>query len=101
MTQANLRLDEETFRDKTKAGGGLSKTVGKGSIMRLKRNESIELGTPAAIEPEAKLFALAALVDLAEKAFSRCRRVPQRGPDRIFARAKHHHARGVRRRKNS
>jgi len=69
MTQTNLRLDEETFRDKTKAGGGLSKTVGKGSIMRLKRNESIELGTPAAIEPEAKLFALAALVDLAEKAF--------------------------------
>jgi hypothetical protein len=70
MTQANLSLDEETFMHKTKARGAtLSKIDGKGSIMRLKRNESISLAMVEAIEPEAELFALAAQVDLAEKAF--------------------------------
>jgi len=70
MTQENLRLNEKTLMDRTKAPSAtLSKIGGKGSIMRLGRNESIELGTPAAIEPEAKLFALAAQIDLAEKAF--------------------------------
>jgi hypothetical protein len=70
MPQTNVRLDEETFMDKTKAPvGGLSKSVGKGSIMRREKNESTGLTMVEAIEPEAELFALAALVDLAEKAF--------------------------------
>ena len=70
MTQTNLRLVEGTSMDKTKAlGAALSKTVGKGSIMRLGKNESTGLGMVEAIEPEAELFALAAQVDLAEKAF--------------------------------
>jgi hypothetical protein len=44
-------------------------TVGKDSIMRLEKSESTGLGVLAAIDPEAELFALAAQVDLAEKAF--------------------------------
>jgi hypothetical protein len=70
MTQANPRLVEGTFMDKTKAlGATLSKIDGKGSIMRLGRSESTGLGVLEAIEPEAELFALAEQVDLAEKAF--------------------------------
>jgi hypothetical protein len=42
---------------------------GKGSITRLWKNESTGLAMIEAIEPEAKLFALAEQVDLAEKAF--------------------------------
>jgi hypothetical protein len=61
MTQTNLRLMERTSMDKT--------TVGKDSIMRLEKSESTGLEMPAAIDPEAELFALAAQVDLAEKAF--------------------------------
>jgi hypothetical protein len=41
--------------------------VGKGSIMRLWKNESTGLAMIGAIEPEAKLFAVAEQVDLAEK----------------------------------
>ena len=70
MTQANPRLMEGTFMDKTKVlGATLSKIDGKGSIVRLGRNESTGLGVLAAIEPEAELFTLAEQVDLAEKAF--------------------------------
>jgi hypothetical protein len=73
MTQANLRLVEGTFMDKTKAlDAALSQiewAFGKGSIMRLWKNESTVLAMIGAIEPEAKLFALAEQVDLAEKTF--------------------------------
>ena len=70
MIQANLRLVEGTFMDKTKAlGATLSKIDGNGSIIRLGRNKSIGLGMLAAIEPEAELFEQAKQVDLAEKAF--------------------------------
>jgi len=68
MTQTNLRLMERT--DKTRAlGATLSKTVAKGSIMGLGSNECTRLAMVEAIEYEAELFALAAQVDLAEKAF--------------------------------
>jgi hypothetical protein len=40
-----------------------------GSIMRLWKNESTGLAMIGAIEPEAKLFALAEQVDLAKKTF--------------------------------
>ncbi len=61
MTQTNLRLVERTSMDKT--------TVGKGSIMGLGSNKCTGLAMVEAIESEAELFALAAHVDLAEKAF--------------------------------
>src|ERR1700730_7103794 len=71
MTQANLRLVEGTFMDKTKAlDAALSQiewAFGKGWITRLWKNESTGLAMIEAIEPEAKLFALAEQVDLAEK----------------------------------
>ena len=73
MTQANLRLVEGTFMDKTKALDAalsqIERAFGKGSITRLWKNESTRLAMIEAIEPEAKLFALAEQVDLAEKAF--------------------------------
>jgi hypothetical protein len=72
MTQANLRLVEGTFMDKSKAlDAALSQiewAFGKGSITRLWKNESTRLAMIEEIEPEAKLFALAERVDLAEKA---------------------------------
>jgi hypothetical protein len=73
MTQANLHLVEGTFMDKTKsldaALSQIERAFGKGSIMRLGKNESTGLSMIEAIEPEAELFALAEQVDLAEKAF--------------------------------
>ena len=73
MTQANLRLVEGTFMDKTKAlDAALSQSerdLGNGSIMRLGKKESTGLAMIEAIEPHAELFALAEQVDLAEKAF--------------------------------
>jgi hypothetical protein len=70
MTQANLRLVEGTFMDKSKAlGATLSKINGRGSIMRLGKNESTGLAMIEAIEPEAELIAVAEQVDFAEKAF--------------------------------
>jgi len=67
MTQANLRLVDATFMDKTKAlDAALSQIIralGKGKY------ESTGLAMIEAIEPEAELFALAEQVDLAEKAF--------------------------------
>ena len=68
MIQANLRLVEETFMDETKAlGAALSEIDGKGSVMRLGKNDS--RGLAEAFESEAELFALAEQVDFAEKAF--------------------------------
>ena len=61
MTQANLRLVEGTFMDKTKA-------LDAALSQRLWKNESTGLAMIEATEPEAKLFAVAGQVDLAEKA---------------------------------
>ena len=62
MTQANLRLVEGTFMDKTKAhDAALSQSerdLGNGSIMRLGKKESRGLDMIKAIEPDAELFAL-------------------------------------------
>src|ERR1700730_16547738 len=73
MTQANVRLVERTFMDKTKARNSallqMERAFGKGSILRLWKNESPGLAMIEAIEPEAELFAVAEQVDLAEKAF--------------------------------
>jgi hypothetical protein len=73
MTQANLRLVEGTFMDKTKALDAalsqIERAFGKGSIVRLWKNENSGAPMVEAIEPEAELFALAEQVDLAEKAF--------------------------------
>ena len=73
MTQANLRLVEGTFMDKTKALDPALSQIGrafeKGTIMWREKNESTGLAMIEAIEPEAELFALAEQVDLAEKAF--------------------------------
>jgi len=67
MAQANLRLVEGTFMDKTKAlGPALSQlewAFGKGSIMRLGKNQSTGPVMIEAIKPDAELFTLA------EKAF--------------------------------
>jgi hypothetical protein len=72
MTQANLRLVEGMCMDKTTALDAalsqIERAFGKGSITRLWKNESTRLAMIEAIEPEAKLFALAEQVDLAEKA---------------------------------
>jgi hypothetical protein len=73
MTQANLRLVEGTFMDKTKALdpalSQIERAFEKGTIMWREKNESTGLAMIEAIEPEAELFALAEQVDLAEKAF--------------------------------
>ena len=67
MAQANLRLVEGTFMDKTKAlGPALSQlewAFGKGSIMRLGKNQNTGPVMIEAIKPDAELFTLA------EKAF--------------------------------
>jgi hypothetical protein len=58
---------------KTKALGTallqIERTFGKGSILRFVKNRSTGRGMADAIEPEAELFAVAELVDLAETAF--------------------------------
>jgi len=99
MTQANLRLVDGTFMDKTKALDAalsqIERAFGNGSIMWLEKYESTGPAMIEAIEPDAELFALAEQVDLAEKAFHQCPRVPQRGTDRIFAPAKHQDPRGA------
>jgi hypothetical protein len=63
MAQANLRLVEGTFMDKTKAvAAALSQfegAFGNDSLMRLGKNESTGLSLIDAIEPETELFALA------------------------------------------
>jgi hypothetical protein len=73
MTQANLRLVEGTFTNKTKALDAAlpqnERAFGKASIVRLWKNENSGLPMVEAIEPEAELFALAEQVDFAEKAF--------------------------------
>jgi hypothetical protein len=73
MTEANLRLVGGTSVEKVRAldapQSQLERAFGKGSIMRLGKNESTGLAMIEAIESEAELFALAEQVDLAEKAF--------------------------------
>jgi hypothetical protein len=73
MTQANLRLVEGTIMDKTEALDAAllqnERGFGKGSNVRLWKNENSGLPMVEAIQPEAELFALAEKVDLAEKAF--------------------------------
>ena len=73
MSQANLRLVDETFMDKTKAVDAarsrIERAFGIDSIAWLGKNERTGLAMVEAIEPEAELFALAEQVDLAEKAF--------------------------------
>jgi hypothetical protein len=73
MTQANLRLVDGTFMDKTKALDAalsqIERAFGNGSIMWLEKYESTGPAMIEAIEPDAELFALAEQVDLAEKAF--------------------------------
>jgi hypothetical protein len=72
LAQANLRLEERTSEDKTKAlDTALSQVewaFGKGLII-LGKNASTGLAMFETIEPEAKLFVLAEQVDWAEKAF--------------------------------
>ena len=72
MTHANVHLVERTFIDKTKALDPallqMEHAFGKGTILRLGKNESTGLAMIEATEPEAKLFAVAGQVDLAEKA---------------------------------
>jgi hypothetical protein len=73
MTKANVRLMEGTFMDKMNARDSAllqwERAFEKGSILRLRKSESTGFGMIEAIEPEAKLFAVAEQVDLAEKAF--------------------------------
>jgi len=73
MTQANIRLVEGTFMDKTKvldpALSQIERAFEKGTIMWREKKESTGLAMIEAIEPEAELFALAEQVDIAEKAF--------------------------------
>jgi len=73
MTKANVRLMERTFMDKMNARDSAlfqsERAFEKGSILRLNKSESTDFGMVEAIEPEAELFAVAAKVDLAEKAF--------------------------------
>jgi len=72
VAQANLRLEERTCEDITKALDTALSPVewafGKDLIM-LGTNASTGLALAEAIEPKAKLFALAEQVALAEKAF--------------------------------
>jgi hypothetical protein len=63
MTHTNLRLVDETFVDKTKAGDParlqIERAFGIDSIATLGKNERTELAMVEAIGPEAGLFALA------------------------------------------
>jgi hypothetical protein len=73
MTHANVHLVERTFIDKTKALDPallqMEHAFGKGTILRLGKNESTGLAMIEAIDSEAELFAVGKQVDLAEKAF--------------------------------
>jgi hypothetical protein len=73
MTQANLRLVEGTFMDKTKtldaARPQIERAFGKDSIMWLGKNVGTGLAMIETIESDAELFARAEQVDSAEKAF--------------------------------
>jgi hypothetical protein len=73
MTQANLRLVEETFMNDTKALDvavpQIERAFRKSSIMRLGKKESDGLGMIETIDPDADLFTVTKQVDLAEKDF--------------------------------
>jgi len=73
MAQANLRLVDGTFMDKSKALDPVLSQIacafGRDSIIGRGNSEGTGFATIETSEPEAALFALAEQVDLAEKAF--------------------------------
>jgi hypothetical protein len=73
MAQANLRLVDGTFMDKSKARHAvlsqLACAFGNDSTMGRGKNRGSGFATTETSGPEAELFALAAKVDSAEKAF--------------------------------
>lgn len=73
MAQANLRLVDETFTDRSKAlNAFLSRTAcafGNNSTMKREESRLSGFATTVTSGPEAELFTLAEKVDSAEKAF--------------------------------
>jgi len=73
MAQANLRLVDGTFMDRSKAlNADLSEMAyafGNASIIGRRNSESMGFATIETNGPETKLFALAEMVESAEKAF--------------------------------
>jgi len=73
MPQANLRLVDGTFMDKSKALDPVLSQIGcafgNGSIMQRENSNRAGCATIEPSEPEAALFAQAEQVDLAETAF--------------------------------
>ena len=73
MAQANLRLVDGTFMDRSKALDAVLSQIGcafgNDLVMHRENSEGAGFATIETSEPEAALFALAEQVDLAEKAF--------------------------------
>ena len=73
MAQANLRLVDGTFMDRSKAPNAvlsqMAYAFGNGSIIGRGNSEGIGFATIETNGPETKLFALAEKVESAEKAF--------------------------------
>ena len=73
MAQANLRLGDGAFMDKSKTLdpvlSQIARAFGHDSIIRREDSEGSGFATVEANAPESELFTLAERVDLAEKAF--------------------------------
>ncbi len=73
MAQANLRLVDGTFMDRSKAPNAVlsqfARAFGGGSIIGRGHSEGTGVATIETSGPEAELFALAEKVESAEKAF--------------------------------
>jgi hypothetical protein len=73
MAQANLRLVDGTFIDRSKALDAILSqfgcAFGNDSLMQRENSEGAQFATIETSESETELFALAEQVDLAEKAF--------------------------------
>jgi len=73
MAQANLRLVDGTFMDRSKAPNAalsqLARAFGVGPIIGRGNSEGTGVATIETSGPEAELFALAEMVESAEKAF--------------------------------
>jgi hypothetical protein len=73
MAQANLRLVDGTFIDRSKALDAILSqfgcAFGNDSLMQRENSEGARFATIETSESETELFALAEQVDLAEKAF--------------------------------
>jgi hypothetical protein len=73
MAQANLRLVDGTFMDRSKVPSAVLSQIacafGNGSIIGRGNSEGTGFATMEASGPEAELFALAEKVESAEKAF--------------------------------